>query len=94
MIPYQIRSVQLLNLVRDIKNGNLITNAYFQRNLVWRELHKKDLIKTILDGYPFPLIFISKGEIDVNEMVSTSCVVDGQQRTNVIVSFVNNDFSV
>lgn len=94
MIPYQIRSVQLLNLVRDIKNGNLITNAYFQRNLVWRELHKKDLIKTILDGYPFPLIFISKGEIDVNEMVSTSCVVDGQQRTNAIVSFVNNDFSV
>lgn len=94
MIPYQIRSVQLLNLVRDIKNGNLITNAYFQRNLVWREVHKKDLIKTILDGYPFPLIFISKGEIDVNEMISTSCVVDGQQRANAIVCFINNDFSV
>lgn len=94
MIAYQIRSVQLLNLVRDIKNGNLITNAYFQRNLVWREVHKKDLIKTILDGYPFPLIFISKGEIDVDKMISTSCIVDGQQRSNAIMSFVNNDFPV
>lgn len=94
MIAYQIRSVQLLNIVRDIKNGTLITDAYFQRNLVWRELHKKDLIKTILDGYPFPLIFISKGEIDVERMISTSCIVDGQQRTNAIISFVNGDFNV
>lgn len=45
MIPYQIRSIQLLNLVRDIKTNSLIPNAYFQRNLVWRDVHKKDLIK-------------------------------------------------
>ncbi|HCI31921.1 DUF262 domain-containing protein [uncultured Psychrobacter sp.] len=94
MIAYQIRSVQLINLVRDIKNGNLITNAYFQRNLVWREVNKKELIKTVLDGYPFPLIFISKGEIDVERMISTSCIVDGQQRSNAIVSFVNNEYHI
>lgn len=94
MIAYQIRSVQLINLVRDIKSGNLITDAYFQRNLVWREVNKKELIKTILDGYPFPLIFISKGEIDVERMISTSCIVDGQQRSNAIVSFVNNEYHV
>lgn len=94
MIPYQIRSSQLINIVRDIKSGSLITDAYFQRNLVWREIHKKELIKTILDGYPFPLIFISKGEIDVERMMSTSCIVDGQQRTNAIVAFIDNEFSV
>lgn len=94
MIAYQIRSNQLINLVRDIKSGSLITNAYFQRNLVWREMHKKELIKTILDGYPFPLIFISKGEIDVDKMMSTSCIVDGQQRSNAIISFVDNEFAV
>jgi len=94
MIPYQIRSVQLINLVRDIKNGSLVPNAYFQRNLVWRELHKKELIKTIQLGYPFPLIFISQGGIDIERMTATSCIVDGQQRCDAIVSFVEGDFKV
>lgn len=94
MIPYQIRSTQLINLVRDIQNGNLIPNAYFQRNLVWREIHKKDLIKTILLGYPFPLIFISKGKIDVERMTTTSCIVDGQQRCNAITTFILGEFNV
>lgn len=94
MIPYQIRSVQLLNLVRDIKNESLIPQPYFQRNLVWRETHKKDLIDTILSGYPFPLIFISQGEIDVENMKTTSCIVDGQQRCDAIVSFIDGKFKV
>lgn len=94
MIPYQIRSVQLLNLVRDIKNESLIPQPYFQRNLVWREAHKKDLIDTILSGYPFPLIFISQGEIDVENMKTTSCIVDGQQRCDAIVSFIDGKFKV
>lgn len=94
MIPYQIRSVQLINLVRDIKGGNLISDSYFQRNLVWRETHKKDLVKTILDGFPFPLIFISKGKIDIERMQSVACIVDGQQRCDAIVSYIDNDFSV
>lgn len=94
MIPYQIRSVQLINLVRDIKGGNLISDSYFQRNLVWRETHKKDLVKTILDEFPFPLIFISKGKIDIEKMQSVSCIVDGQQRCDAIVSYIDNKFSV
>lgn len=94
MIPYQIRSVQLINLVRDIKNGTLIPNAYFQRNLVWRDIHKKELIKTILLGYPFPLIFISQGGIDVEKMTATSCIVDGQQRCDAIESFIDGDYKV
>ncbi|WP_332835900.1 hypothetical protein [Psychrobacter sp. KH172YL61] len=40
------------------------------------------------------MIFISKGEIDVERMISTSCIVDGQQRSNAIVSFVNNEYHI
>ena len=63
-LDYKIRSVQLLNYISDINNGRLITDPFFQRNLVWREIHKKDFIQTILLGYPFPQIFITKGKID------------------------------
>ncbi|WP_439553693.1 DUF262 domain-containing protein [Flavobacterium macrobrachii] len=94
MIDYRVRSVSLLNLVNDIRSNRLIPDAYFQRNLVWRDIHNKDFIKTILLGYPFPQIFISKGKVNVNDMTTISCIVDGQQRTNAINRFINNEFDV
>lgn len=94
MIDYRVRSVSLLNLVNDVKAMRLRPDAYFQRNLVWREVHKKDFIKTILLGLPFPQIFISKGKVDVENMQAVSCIVDGQQRTAAILSFINNEFEV
>lgn len=94
MIEYRVRSVSLLNLVNDIRHGRLIPDAYFQRNLVWREIHKKDFVKTILLGFPFPQIFISKGKVDVESMTTVSCIVDGQQRTNAINAFLADEFDV
>lgn len=90
MIRYAVRSRQIVDLLGDIKRGNLILSPFFQRNLVWRDGHKQDFIDTILKGYPFPQIFISKGTIDVTSMVSTSCIVDGQQRMSTIRQFVEN----
>lgn len=94
MVEYRVRSVSLLNLVNDIRSGRLIPDAYFQRNLVWREVHKKDFIRTILLGFPFPQIFISKGKVDVETMSTVSCIVDGQQRSDAIVSFITDKFDV
>lgn len=94
MITYKIRSVALLQIVNDVKNGRLIPDAYFQRNIVWRDIHRKDFIETILLGFPFPQMFFSRGKIDLSKMETVSCIVDGQQRTDTIVRFVNSEFSV
>jgi hypothetical protein len=69
-------------------------SPYFQRNLVWRLIHKVDFIKTILLGYPFPQIFIARGTIDLDNMSTTSCIVDGQQRMNSINEYIKNGFKV
>jgi hypothetical protein len=61
---------------------------------VWRDAHKVDFIKTILLGYPFPEIFISRGDIDVQSMQSTSALVDGQQRMSTIKEFLEDKFPV
>jgi hypothetical protein len=94
MVEYRVRSVSLLNLANDITNGRLIPDAYFQRNLVWREVHKREFIETILLGYPFPQIFISKGKVNVETMSTVSCIVDGQQRCNAIIEFIDGKFDV
>jgi Protein of unknown function DUF262 len=94
VIRYQIRTVALVNIVNDIKAKRLVPNAYFQRNLVWRDVHKREFIDTILKGYPFPQLFFSRGRINLETMTSTSCIVDGQQRSNAIYEFVNDVFAV
>lgn len=94
MIKYTVRSRDLVGVYNELKSKRLIPDAYFQRNLVWREIHKQDFIKTILLGYPFPQIFTSKGKIDIEAMQTTSCVVDGQQRCAAIVDYVEDKFPV
>lgn len=94
MINYHIRSRDLVTVINEIKAGRLILDAYFQRSLVWREAHKQDFIKTLLLGLPCPQIFLSKGTIDVEKMMTTSCVVDGQQRLNAIGEFIDGAFRV
>jgi len=94
MIRYQIRTVALVNVINDIKSKRLVPNAYFQRSLVWRDVHKREFIDTILKGYPFPQLFFSRGRINLETMSSTACIVDGQQRSNAILEFVLDVFPV
>ncbi|UWQ42381.1 DUF262 domain-containing protein [Leisingera aquaemixtae] len=94
MIKYQVRSKDLIDMVNDVRSGRLILSPYFQRNLVWRDIHKRDFIETIFKGYPFPQIFVARGEINVESMTSQSCVVDGQQRMNAIMEFIKDRYPV
>lgn len=94
MTKYQVRSRELIDVINEIKTRRLIMSPYFQRNLVWRQLHKIDFIKTILLGYPFPQIFIARGSIDLDTMSTTSCIVDGQQRMNAIDEYLKDRFKV
>src|SRR5271157_5644579 len=94
MIRYNVRSRYLVDVINEIKDRKLILTPFFQRKLVWRIAHKVDFIKTILLGYPFPEIFVSRGTIDVATMQSTSALVDGQQRMSTIRDYLDDKFAV
>ncbi|HLA55556.1 MAG TPA: DUF262 domain-containing protein [Flavobacterium sp.] len=94
MIKYSVRSRQLVDIVSEIKRNKLVLSPPFQRNLVWRTVHKIDFIKTILLGFPFPQIFLAKGELNAEELTTTSVVVDGQQRMNAILEYIDNEYDV
>lgn len=94
MIRYNVRSRYLVDLINEVRSEKLILAPYFQRKLVWRLAHKVDFIKTILLGYPFPEIFISRGDIDLQSMQSTSALVDGQQRMSTIKEYLEDKFPV
>lgn len=93
-LRYSVRSREIVDLASAMKNSNLTLSPYFQRNLVWRDAHKRDFIDTILKGYPFPQIFLARGPIDIENMSASQAVVDGQQRLNAIREFIDGKLEV
>lgn len=59
-------------LLTAIGNGNLVPQPDFQRRLVWINKDKIEFIRTVLEGYPFPEIYIAAGRLHQNRGRSRS----------------------
>lgn len=93
-LKYTVRSREIVDLMSAMRSSRLTLSPYFQRNLVWRDAHKRDFIDTILNGYPFPQIFLARGPIDLDTMEASQAVVDGQQRLTAIRDYINGKLDV
>jgi len=80
---------KISELYRRIKEKSLIPQPEFQRKFVWTKEHKEAFIETILKGLPFPEIYIAQTGIDMEKIMSTEVVVDGQQRLGTIVQYID-----
>ncbi|MBD2767515.1 DUF262 domain-containing protein [Hymenobacter sp. BT664] len=74
-------------LLTSIQNGELVPKPYFQRRLVWSNKHKLAFIKTVLQGYPFPEVYVAAGEVNNETGVGTEWLVDGQQRISTLFQY-------
>jgi hypothetical protein len=68
--------------------GKIDFNSCFQRNLVWDKYRKSLFIHSLIYGYPVPALFVLKMED------GKYAVVDGKQRSNCVVGFMNNEFAL
>lgn len=75
-------------LLTDIRNKTLIPRPDFQRRLVWSNKHKSAFIHTVLQGYPFPEIYVAAGEVDLDTGKRTVMLVDGQQRLTTLHQYL------
>ncbi|WP_037323189.1 DUF262 domain-containing protein [Ruminococcus sp. NK3A76] len=69
----------------------LIVNRRYQRKLVWTIDEKAAFIDSIMKSYPVPLILLAESG---NEKDIDLEIIDGMQRLNAIVSFIENEFPV
>ena len=69
-------------LSRDIKNKK-ITVPKYQRGAVWKKSQKDELIDSMVKGYPFGSILLYENE-------NKRQIIDGLQRSDTIINFVNN----
>jgi hypothetical protein len=81
------------DLIGKIQRNELILQPEFQRGFVWTPEYMESFIKTILDGYPFPEIYISQKGIDLQTLSTQNVVVDGQQRLTTIKRYIEGTHS-
>jgi hypothetical protein len=74
-------------LLTAIGNGSLVPQPDFQRRLVWTNKDKVEFIKTVLEGYPFPEIYIAAGHVDTKTGEGAEVLVDGQQRITSLYQY-------
>lgn len=80
------------SLYNEIQNLLLVLAPEFQRRFVWTQPHQEQFLDTILQGYPFPEIYVSTGEVDIDLMKTVRHVIDGQQRLTTIMNYIAGKF--
>jgi uncharacterized protein DUF262 len=78
---------RIRELLTSIADGTLVPRPEFQRRLVWAMRHKIAFIKTVLEGYPFPEIYIASGDLDLETGIGNLMLVDGQQRLTTLYDY-------
>lgn len=75
---------------------SLIVNRKYQRKLVWSLKEKRLFIDSIINKYPTPSIIVScyDGFDENGKTKEYFEIIDGLQRLNAIVSFVDNEFGI
>lgn len=74
-------------LLTAINSSTLIPRPEFQRRLVWSNKDKLAFIQTVLEGYPFPEIYIAAGNVNPETGEGTEMLVDGQQRITTLFQY-------
>jgi len=73
---------------------DLVVNKDYQRNPnLWPNNAKSYFIDTILNGYPFPKIYLYESLVGHTKKIRRE-IVDGQQRITTILEFLNDGFAL
>lgn len=87
-IKYDTRDYVIAYLEAQYQNSEFYIPLDYQRNFIWSDKEKCFFIESILMGLPIPFMFFadtSDGRIEI---------VDGAQRTQTLVQFVQNDLTL
>lgn len=83
-----VAGIKIDKIFRDYREEKYRVNRRYQRKLVWSEDQKKKLIDSIVRDIPIPLILLARS----NKHKESFEIVDGLQRIDAIVSFIENRY--
>ncbi len=86
-----IRSEPVQRIYNFYINNVFFVNRRYQRKLVWNIEEKTAFIDSILQGFPVPIILLAETK---KENIPIFEIIDGMQRLNAIVSFIEGEFDI
>ncbi|BAU55584.1 DUF262 domain-containing protein [Mucilaginibacter gotjawali] len=89
-VDYQ--SLVIQDIINLANKGELNLTPWYQRRSVWNKPQQSYLVNTLFEKKPLPSIYI-RHSLDLQKGISIKEVVDGQQRTNAIIAYCNNEYS-
>jgi hypothetical protein len=84
-----VRSFSIQQIYDLYRRERFSVNRRYQRKLVWSVEEKRRLIDSAMKQLPIPLFLVAE---KTNEVVSEFEVIDGLQRLNAIISFIENEY--
>lgn len=87
----QIKGESVQSLYRLYDSEKLLTNRRYQRKLVWSIDEKRSFIDSIQKGFPIPIILLAEVGDPGNSKYE---IIDGMQRLNAIMSFIEQEYSM
>lgn len=97
-IPVDMAAREAYGIVTGIRDGEIIVDAPYQRQSVWDDTQRRNLIRSHLEGTPIPALIINtrsahgrNGEWDGDYRDS---VVDGRQRVETMVKWFDSELTV
>ena len=86
IIKIEQAQYSIFELKRKYDKDRICIDPDFQRNLVWTNKQKSELIESVIMQIPLPLIYLAENED--GKLV----VVDGRQRLTTFFQFLDNEF--
>ncbi|MDH4560193.1 DUF262 domain-containing protein [Pseudomonas sp. BN411] len=76
----------------NFRSRRYIVNRRYQRKLVWTLEEKQRFIDSIISCYPVPIVLLAEQKIGAAH--GNFEIIDGMQRLNSIMSFIENEYPV
>ncbi|MEA4808954.1 hypothetical protein SDC9_25212 [bioreactor metagenome] len=89
MQKLDIRPESVESIYKLYNDKQLLVNRKYQRKLVWTIKEKEKFIDSISNNLPIPLILVAITNFKGRQVFE---IIDGMQRLNAIVSFIQNEF--
>lgn len=91
-IKPSVTNPTIADIYEKIDSGRLVLAPDFQRKFVWTHEHQEAFLDTIINGFPFPEVYVCQGETDLKKLRTSQKVIDGQQRLTTIKNYIEDDF--
>jgi len=75
----------------DYRQGKYVVNRKYQRKLVWSITEKEAFVDSLMRQYSVPLFLFAADVDSGSERVE---IIDGMQRMNAVIGFIENEFSI